>query len=289
MSRLEPRSWRWRVFSLLLLCGLGVPAAAFAATGGAGLPQPPSQPAPGPFSRVLHTGDRGADVKTLQTELTEAGYVVAETGYFGTMTKAQVWNFQHDHQIRPCGAVGARTARALLATVKTVMADRLAAENSGGSGATGTSGPGLVFPLKPIRRVLPAHDWTLDDGIDIGMVNNLCGAKAVEVAMASGEIVQEGINGFGPYAPVIKVSSGQYAGRYIYYGHAAPALVPVGAWVTAGEPIADVGCGDVGISDAPHLEIGISAPGGPTCCPGYQQNSPAWYQVVLKLFKLAGG
>ena len=286
MSRLEPRSWRWRVFSLLLLCALTAPAAALAESGGAGVPQTSSQQTTGPFSRVLRAGERGGDVKTLQTELTEAGYVVPETGYFGSMTKAQVWNFQNDHQIRPCGAVGPRTALALLAAVKTVTADRLAAENSGGSA---TSGPSLVFPLKPIHRVLPARDWSLDDGVDIGLFNNMCGPKAVEVAMAPGEIVQEGINGFGPYAPVIKVSSGQYAGRYIYYGHAAPALVPIGATVTAGEPIADVGCGDVGISDAPHLEIGISVPGGPPCCPGYQQNSPAWYGVVLSLFKLAGG
>jgi peptidoglycan hydrolase-like protein with peptidoglycan-binding domain len=289
-----------RTGALLATAMLAVAPSAFAAsgsggttsgTGGAGLGQPPqttaAAPAADPFSRTLRKGDRGKDVKNLQAWLTQAGYALPSTGYFGSQTKSAVKSFQAAHALKPVtGVVGARTGAAIAA-----------AAGQGVQGQTTTVAPidptvapsGWVFPLKPISRVLPPKDWTLDQGIDIGTVNNACGPNVVEVAMTSGTIVQEGISGFGPAAPVIKVSSGPYAGRYIYYGHALPALVPVGTQVTTGEPIADVGCGDVGISSAPHVEIGISAPGGPPCCPGYQQTSPDFEQVVLKLYHQAGG
>jgi murein DD-endopeptidase MepM/ murein hydrolase activator NlpD len=239
------------------------------------------------FTRTLRKGDSGADVKTLQIWLSDIGYTVPATGFFGAMTKAAVARFQTAMSLAPVtGVVGRVTAAALLAQVKQT------ATNSGVVDAPGLSPgdtSGWVFPLQAVSKVMPSSSWTLDQGIDIGMQNNLCGAKAVEVAMTAGTIVQEGIDGFGPAAPVIKVSSGPYAGRYIYYGHAKPALVPVGTQVTAGEPIAEVGCGQVGISDAPHLEIGISDVGGPPCCPGYQETSPAMYDIVLNLFQKAGG
>ncbi len=237
------------------------------------------------FSRTLRRGQRGVDIRTLQTWLTDVGYAVPQTGYFGSMTKSAVRNYQLAHRLRPAsGAVGRRTAASLQVSVKS-------AARSHGINSSGTpgSGRGLVFPLRPLSRVLRPSAWSLDQGIDIGTMGNACGRRMTEVAMAPGRIVQEGISGFGPDAPILKVSSGPYRGRYIYYGHAAPALVPVGANVSAGQPIAELGCGDVGISTGPHIEIGISAPGGPPCCPGYQETSPAWYDVVLGLYRKAHG
>jgi peptidoglycan hydrolase-like protein with peptidoglycan-binding domain len=293
------RKMRWRLTTVIVLAGLLAPAAAWAASGGAGVVSPTdphglvtARASASVFTRMLRHGEQGADVKTLQTWLTDIGYFVPATGYFGSVTKTAVWNFQTAHQLQPVsGSVGPRTARALLTAVKQAAIGNALIDATGGAGTVGgpSGSSSLVFPLKPLSLVLPPKNWSLDQGIDIGTVGNACGSKVTEVAMAPGTVVQEGVNGFGPYTPVIKVSSGPYRGDYMYYGHAAPALVPVGAQVTAGEPIAEVGCGSVGISQAPHVELGISAPGGPPCCPGYQETSPALYQVVLKLYKAAGG
>jgi Putative peptidoglycan binding domain len=279
---------------VLLTSMIGPVATAAASTGGGALVPAQGQhgivssstTAP-VFTRTLRRNDQGVDVKTLQTWLTDVGYAVPATGFFGSMTRQAVKRFQRAHHLRPpSGTVGRRTASALLAMVRKITAvNPLAPLGAMPAGSTDS----WVFPLRPKSRVLRTSHWTLDQGIDIGTVNNACGPDVVELAITSGTIVQEGISGFGPSAPILQVDTGPYKGRYIYYGHAAPALVAVGTHVTAGQPIAEIGCGAVGISSAPHIEIGISDAGGPPCCPGFQETASQMYDIVAGLYHKAGG
>ncbi|MDQ1392453.1 MAG: hypothetical protein QOF30_1430 [Acidimicrobiaceae bacterium] len=119
---------------------------------------------------------------------------------------------------------------------------------------TALSSPaGLPLPRQYLRN------GSIDGGVDY-----FAPGGTPLLAMGTGVIIREGISGFGPNAPVLQITSGPLAGRKVYYGHAGPDLVPVGAHVVAGQQISVVGFGRVGISSGPHLEIGFYPPTGRT-------------------------
>ncbi|MEA2482144.1 MAG: Peptidase family [Thermoleophilaceae bacterium] len=285
-----------RVLTSLVAVGLAAaPAAAHAGSGGATAPSGgssspnggaavgqyrPAPVTPKPVAKPtvkrtgLRLGSRGGRVRHLQSLLAGLGFNVKVTGVFGASTQSAVKAVQRAAGLHPSGAVATATLQAIDAARKAQQQSALAAD-------------GWVFPLVPASRALDPSTWTLDQGVDIATVGSACGPDVTEVAVASGTIVQEGISGFGPDAPVLKLDSGALAGRYVYYGHAKPALVKVGQHVVGGQAIAQVGCGKVGISGGPHLEIGISAPGGPTCCPGWHQTASDMFAVMKTLYAKA--
>jgi murein DD-endopeptidase MepM/ murein hydrolase activator NlpD len=143
------------------------------------------------------------------------------------------------------------------------------------------SSSGFVFPFERPSLATSSGEWSLDQGVDIRADGTACGASAILVAVGDGTVIQEGISGFGPTAPVIRMSSGPFRGRNVYYGHTGHVYVPVGAHVTAGQRLAQIGCGRVGNSSAPHVEIGVGEPGGPPCCPPMHATASLMYDQLI--------
>ena len=107
--------------------------------------------------------------------------------------------------------------------------------------------------------------------------------------MTSGTIVQEGIDGFGPDAPILKVASGQYRAA------TSTTATPRRRWSRSARTSPPASrsprsaAATVGISSGPHIEIGISDPGGPPCCPGGRRPRQHDADILLGLYRKAGG
>lgn len=132
----------------------------------------------------------------------------------------------------------------------------------------------FIFPL-PEAAAAPRSAWSQDQGVDIAAAEG-----TPLVAVGAGTVVQRGIGGFGPNAPVLKLDKPVNNVTYVYYGHANPGGPAVGQHVDAGALIGYVG--NLGISFGAHLEIGASdANGTPT--PGSSDTILALLSAAAKL------
>ncbi len=150
---------------------------------------------------------------------------------------------------------------------------------------------GWVFPIREAHRMAGISSWTLDQGVDLGFglgfSRSFCGGKATLVAVEDAVVTHIGLNGFGSRSPVIKLTRGPYKGRQVYYGHSQPTIVKVGQRVERGQAISHIGCGIVGSSSAPHLEIGIYRKGQVYCCPSYGETSGTMYAILKRMWPTA--
>jgi murein DD-endopeptidase MepM/ murein hydrolase activator NlpD len=188
-----------------------------------------------------------SQVRDWQALLTALGFPAPASGQWDAPTTAAVTAYQQAAATPVTGTIDDATRTNMLTPFPPpIPADLLASSLAVPGGVVGPGGTGLPLPRQYLKS------GSVDQGVDYSAPGG-----TPLFAMGSGTIVQEGIGGFGPNAPVLQVTSGPLAGKTVYYGHSGPDLVPVGAHVIQGQQISSVGYGIVGISTGPHLEIGF--------------------------------
>jgi murein DD-endopeptidase MepM/ murein hydrolase activator NlpD len=187
------------------------------------------------------------NVRNWQTLLSGLGFPALNSGQWDIPATAAIKAYQRAAAIPVTGTLNDATRTTMLTPFTPPLPAALLSSALGvPAGVVGPGGAAVPLPVEYLKG------GTVDQGVDYSAPGG-----TPLYAMGSGTIIQEGISGFGPNAPVLQITSGPLAGRTVYYGHSGPDLVPVGTHVVQGQQISSVGNGIVGISTGPHLEIGF--------------------------------
>lgn len=197
--------------------------------------------------RTLRRGDRGRDVRVLQSWLTHLGFEASVDGVFGGGTETRVERYEKWTDIRADGKVSTAQARLMRRQVE-----------EGTDLPEGTeqiaAADGHVFPVR--------GEHTYGDGLGAGRnhrgadVMAACGTPLV--AAQGGEVYHVAYHSRAGHYLVV---TGAETGRdYVYMHLASPAAFDKGDTVQTGQQIGQVG--DTGNASACHLHFELwSAPG----------------------------
>ncbi|SEH16279.1 peptidoglycan-binding protein [Thermoleophilum album] len=203
--------------------------------------------------RALRRGDRGRDVRVLQSWLARLGIPTEVDGAFGARTEANVRSYDEWNGLRVNGEVSRSQARLMRRQVEEGMDLPATPPPGGGDAKVETSGS-HVFPVQGTHRY--------GDGLGAGRghrgVDVFAECRTPLVAAQGGEVDYAGYNSSAGYDAVINgAESGQ---DYIYMHMSSAPLVKAGDTVQTGQQIGTVG--ETGNASGCHLHFELwSGPG----------------------------
>jgi peptidoglycan hydrolase-like protein with peptidoglycan-binding domain len=107
----------------------------------------PALAAAGLGSRILKSGMQGNDVRTLQADLTDIGFITPTTGVFDATTKSRVTEFEAQYQLKANGIVTHTIVKKLLSVLASEQPTSGAGTTQPGvSDPTGAAGLGTTAP-----------------------------------------------------------------------------------------------------------------------------------------------
>jgi peptidoglycan hydrolase-like protein with peptidoglycan-binding domain len=117
-------------------------------------------------SRTLRQGMTGSDVRTLQADLTKAGFNTPAVGVFGPITAQSVTGFERKYHLAANGVASPAVVRRLLLAISSgTGATNAAANGNAGSGGTGLGGSTAKSKTKSKKKATtttPTTNTTAD-------------------------------------------------------------------------------------------------------------------------------